>query len=111
MPVQIFKILNWMTVTPNNHFFWYALLPPLKVRFSKVLALEPKRFEIVTFAVSVTPITFKFEVGSVLCYFLIRHHLGVQMVKCSKLEVLRQIKIGLHIFSNLQKIFFFATTY
>jgi hypothetical protein len=49
-----------MTGTPNNHFFWYALLPPLKVRLSKVLALEPKRFEIVTFAGSVTPITFKF---------------------------------------------------
>jgi hypothetical protein len=28
------------------------------------------------------------------------------MVKCSKLEVLGQIKIGLHIFSNLQKKFF-----
>jgi hypothetical protein len=39
----------------NNLFFWYTLLPPLKVTFLKVLTLEPKRFEILIFAGSVTP--------------------------------------------------------
>jgi hypothetical protein len=76
------------------------------------LSLEPKRFEILIFAASVTPISFRFLSGvSFILLFDPKSSRGTFGVKCWKWGVSRHFNIGLQILSDLQKNLIFATTY
>ncbi len=76
------------------------------------LALEPKRFEILIFAASVTPIISDFKGGHSNSTFwskVIQGYLWGKMLKMRGLS--RQTNIGLQVFSDLQKKIIFATAY